>query len=53
VVLSGANRNQIRADHIGFLPRCYDERSEFFAFNKSVWGEVLQNLKQVVESQRS
>ncbi len=28
----------------------YDERSEFFGFNNFAWGQVLQNLKQVVES---
>jgi hypothetical protein len=28
----------------------YDEKSEFFGFNNFAWGQVLQNLKQVVES---
>jgi uncharacterized protein YndB with AHSA1/START domain len=31
----------------------YDERSEFFASNSAAWRDVLQNLKRVVESQRS
>jgi hypothetical protein len=29
------------------------ERSEYFESNKTAWGEVLQNLKRVVESPRS
>jgi hypothetical protein len=27
----------------------YDENSQFYGFNNFAWGEVLQNLKQVVE----
>ncbi len=38
---------------LDFCQDGYDERSEFFEFNKVAWGEVLQNLKQVMESQRS
>ena len=51
VVSSGANRNQLRATTVDFCQDGYDERSEFFESNKLAWGEVLQNLKQVVESQ--
>jgi len=29
----------------------YDEQSQFFESNKDAWGEVMQNLKKVVESQ--
>ena len=31
----------------------YDERSQYFESNKAAWGEVLQRLKQVLESPRS
>jgi hypothetical protein len=34
--------------HVG-----YDGRSQFFGFNNFAWGQVLPNLKQVVELQRS
>ena len=50
---SGSNPNQIRATTLDFCQDGYDERSEFFEFNKVAWGEVLQNLKRVVESQTS
>jgi uncharacterized protein YndB with AHSA1/START domain len=50
---SGSNPKQIRATTLDFCQDGYDERSEFFESNKLAWGEVLQNLKQVVESQRS
>jgi hypothetical protein len=50
---SGSNPHQIRATTLDFCQDGYDERSEFFEFNKVAWGEVLQNLKQVTESQRS
>ena len=50
---SGSNPNQIRATTLDFCQDGYDERSEFFESNKVAWGEVLQNLKQVVESQPS
>lgn len=36
---------------VDFSQTDYDERSEFFSFNNSAWAEVLQNLKQVMESQ--
>jgi hypothetical protein len=29
----------------------YDEQSEFFEFNNGAWGQVMQNLKRVVQSQ--
>lgn len=35
---------------LDFSQTHYPEQSEFFDFNKSAWGEVLQNLKKVVES---
>jgi len=38
---------------VDFRQDGYDEKSEFFEFNKSAWAEVLQNLKKVVEAQRS
>ena len=44
--------DQVRATTLDFCQDGYDERSEFFESNKVAWGEVLQNLKQVVESQR-
>ena len=50
---SGSNPKQIRATTLDFCQDRYDERSEFFEFNKVAWGEVLQNLKRVVESQTS
>ena len=50
---SGSNPSQMRATTLDFCQDGYDERSEFFESNKLAWGEVLQNLKQVVESQRS
>jgi uncharacterized protein YndB with AHSA1/START domain len=50
---SGSNPNQMRATTLDFRQDGYDERSEFFGFNKVAWGDVLKNLKQVVESQRS
>jgi uncharacterized protein YndB with AHSA1/START domain len=50
---SGSNPKQIRATTLDFCQDSYDERSEFFEFNKVAWGEVLQNLKRVVESQTS
>jgi hypothetical protein len=41
----------MRATILDFSQDGYDERSEFFESNKLAWGEVLQNLKQVMESQ--
>jgi uncharacterized protein YndB with AHSA1/START domain len=50
---SGARRDQARTTTVNFHQVGYDERSEYFESNKAAWGEVLQNLKQVVESPRS
>lgn len=36
---------------VDFYQTGYDEWSEFFEFNVSAWRQVLQSLKQVVESQ--
>jgi hypothetical protein len=52
VVSSGSKRNQVRAI-LDFYQTGYDEQSEFFGSNNSAWEQVLQKLKQVVESQRS
>jgi uncharacterized protein YndB with AHSA1/START domain len=52
VASSGSNPNQARATTLDFSQSGYDERSEFFGSNKLAWADVLQNLKQVVESQR-
>ena len=41
-----------RATALDFTQTGYDEGSEFFDSNKSAWGQVLQNLKRVVESGR-
>ena len=42
-----------RGTALDFYQTGYDERSEFFEFNNSAWGEVVQNLKKVVEAQHS
>ena len=39
------------ATTVDFYQTGYDERSEFFEFNSSAWGQVLQNMKRAVESQ--
>jgi uncharacterized protein YndB with AHSA1/START domain len=36
---------------LDFRQSGYDEHSQFFDFNTTAWGEVIQNLKQVVEAQ--
>jgi uncharacterized protein YndB with AHSA1/START domain len=41
-----------RATALDFTQTGYDEGSEFFDSNKSAWGQVLQNLKRIVESGR-
>jgi hypothetical protein len=53
VVSSGSKRNQARATTLDFYQAGYNEQSEFFGSNNSAWEQVLQKLKQVVESQRS
>jgi uncharacterized protein YndB with AHSA1/START domain len=42
-----------RATDVEFRQTGYDERSAFFNGNTEAWGQVLQNLKRVVESSRS
>jgi uncharacterized protein YndB with AHSA1/START domain len=41
-----------RITTVDFRQIGYDERSEFFESNKAAWRDVLQNLKQAVESPR-
>ena len=36
---------------VDFRQSGYDERSAFFNSNRDAWGQVLQNLKRVVETQ--
>jgi uncharacterized protein YndB with AHSA1/START domain len=50
---SGAERDQVRTTTLDFWQAGYDERSEYLDSNRTAWGEVLQNLKRVVESPRS
>ena len=50
---SGSNPKQIRATTLDFCQDGYDQRSESLVFNKVAWGEVLENLKRVVETQTS
>jgi uncharacterized protein YndB with AHSA1/START domain len=49
---SGAGRDPMPTTTVDFYQIGYDERSEYFEANKAAWGEVLQNLKQVLESPR-
>jgi len=48
-----SERDPGRSTTVDFYQAGYDESSEFFDSNKAAWGEVLQNLKQVVEAQPS
>ena len=48
---SGAGRNQGRTTTLDFRQVGYDEHSEFFGSNNFAGGQVMQNLKRVVESQ--
>ena len=41
------------ATAVDFRQTGYDEGSAFFSSNRDAWGQVLQNLKHVVESQSS
>ena len=50
---SPAGRDQVRTTTVDFHQVGYDEHSEYSESNKAAWGEVLQNLKRVVESPRS
>jgi hypothetical protein len=52
-VSSGSKHNQVRATTLDFRQAGYDERSDFFGSNNFAWGQVLQKLKQVVESESS
>ena len=52
-VRSGAERSRAGAVTVNFSQAGYDEQSEFFRSNDAAWGEVLQKLKQVVETQHS
>jgi uncharacterized protein YndB with AHSA1/START domain len=38
---------------VDFRQLGYDEQSKFFEFNRDAWGQVMQNMKQVLESQAS
>jgi uncharacterized protein YndB with AHSA1/START domain len=40
------------ATMLDFSQTGYDEQSPFFAANEAAWGEVLANLKRVVEARR-
>jgi uncharacterized protein YndB with AHSA1/START domain len=40
------------ASLVDFRQTGYDERSEFFASNTAAWGQVLENLKRVLEARR-
>jgi uncharacterized protein YndB with AHSA1/START domain len=51
--VSGSGRDQDKTTTLDFRQVGYDEQSEFFGSNNFAWGQVLQNLKQVVESRRS
>ena len=44
---------EVRGDStmVTFRQSGYDERSPFFEFNYSAWGEVVKNMKRVVETQ--
>lgn len=49
---AGSSTVPDRVTTLDFRQVGYDERSEFFGSNNFAWGQTLQNLKQVVESQR-
>jgi uncharacterized protein YndB with AHSA1/START domain len=50
---SGVGRHRARTTTIDFQQTGYDERSQYFEANRAAWGDVLRNLKRVVESGRS
>ena len=50
---SGSEGNQQRTTTLDFRQVGYDEQSEFFGSNNFAWAQVMQNLRKVVESQRS
>ena len=47
---SGSKGDQRPSTLLDFCQIGYDERSEFLESNSAAWGQVLQNLKRVVES---
>lgn len=47
---SGEKGNRHPTTILDFRQIGYDEQSEFFGFNNFAWGQVLQNLKTVVDS---
>jgi uncharacterized protein YndB with AHSA1/START domain len=52
---TGSSGSAHKRDHVttlDFRQIGYDEQSEFFGSNNFAWGQVLQNLKEVVESHR-
>jgi uncharacterized protein YndB with AHSA1/START domain len=53
VAASGSKPHPHAATILDFRQTGYDQRSEFFGSNNFAWGQVLQNLKQVVESHAS
>ena len=50
---AGVGRTPNRTTTLDFRQVGYDEQSKFFEFNRDAWGQVLQNLRKVVESQGS
>jgi uncharacterized protein YndB with AHSA1/START domain len=50
---AGSQRTPNRTTTLDFRQVGYDEQSEFFEFNKGAWWQVMQNLRKVVESQRT
>ena len=50
---AGAGRTPNRTTTLDFRQLGYDAQSEFFEFNNGAWGQVMQNLRKVVESQHS
>lgn len=49
----GIARNSERTTILDFRQTGYDEESNFYGFNNSAWGQVMHNLKQVIESKPS
>jgi uncharacterized protein YndB with AHSA1/START domain len=41
-----------RTTTVDFRQTGYDEQSEFFESNRAAWGQVLENLKRVLEARR-
>jgi len=51
-VISKGGKENPHLTILDFRQTGYDEKSEFVGSNNFAWGQVLQNLKQVVESQQ-